>query len=121
MASNGLTVNALELELCEQTMIQQAAAFGGITENFTQGPGPRIGTGTAFGTLPASAQLAGLTAQVNDAGNDQFSAADNFLRGIESALDQALQGYLSADGVSAAEAAEVGALVSHLDHMGLNG
>jgi hypothetical protein len=114
MTSKGLTVNALQLELCEQTIVQQAAQFGGVADTFTQSPR----TGSIFGSLPASARLAGLTARVNDAGNSQFSAAEKFLRGTEAALDSSLQGYLSADGVSAEQAAAAADMVRHLEEMG---
>jgi len=107
MATNGLTVNPVALVLCEQTMAQEAAQFGGIADTFTQGAAH--GIGTVFGTLPASRRLAGLTAQVNDAGNRQFGAAEKFLRGTENALEGALQTYASAEGSNALLAAETAA------------
>ena len=109
MATNGMTVNPAELVLCSQTMLQEATQFGGTADTLSQGPAYGVGTGTIFGTLPASSRLAKLTAEVNDAANGQFTAAETFLRGTEYALDAALQAYIKADGASALMAADAAA------------
>jgi hypothetical protein len=109
MTANGMTVNPAELVLCAQTMMQEAAQFGGIGDTLSHGPAYGVANGTVFGTLPASAQLAKLTAQVNDAANGQFTAAETFLRGTEYALEAALQTYIKADGTNALMAADAAA------------
>jgi hypothetical protein len=115
MAANGLTVNPAELVVCAQSMVTEAAQFGGLADSLSQGPAQRVGTGTDFGELPASARLAGLTAQVNAAASSEFSSAESFLRGTEYALDQALQNYTQADASAAAAADNVAAAIRHAD------
>ena len=114
MATSGVSLNPVALILCEQTLVQQAAQFGGTADTFTQGAAHGVGSGTVFGTLPASKRLAGLTAQVNDAGNGQFSAAEKFLRGTENALEGVLQTFASTEGSNSVLAAE--AIASRIQH-----
>jgi len=119
MATNGLTVNPAELVLCAQTMMQEAAQFGGIADTLSHGPAYGVGSGTVFGTLPESGRLASLTAQVNEAANGQFTAAETVLRGTEYALEAALQSYIKADGTSALLAADAAAAIwRHAEQMG---
>jgi hypothetical protein len=118
MGSNGFSVNPTALLVCAQTIMQEAAQFGGIADTLSSGPAYGVGTGTDFGTLPASGRLAGLTAQVNDAAKSEFNAAETYLRGTEYALDAALQTYMQADGANAAAVdAEAGEL-RHIEQMG---
>lgn len=111
MPSNGLTMRAVDLLLCARTMVQDAGRFGGIGD--TLSPGPANGSGTAFGTLPASARLAGLVGEVNSAASSQFSVAEKFLRGTELALDQAEQNVVGSDGAVAAQAAAIVGTITH--------
>jgi hypothetical protein len=114
MATNGVTLNPVALILCEQTVMQEAAQFGGVADTFSQGAAHGVGSGTVFGTLPASKRIAGLTAQVSDAGNGQFSAAEKFLRGMENALEGVLQVFASTEGSNSVLAAE--AIAGRIQH-----
>jgi hypothetical protein len=114
MATNGVSLNPVALILCEQNVVQAAAQFGGTADTFSQGAAHGVGSGTVFGSLPASRRLAGLTAQVNDAGSSQFGAAEKFLRGTENALEGVLQTFASTEGNNAVLAAE--AIAGRIQH-----
>jgi hypothetical protein len=119
MGTSGFTVNPTALIICAQTMMQEAAQFGGTADTLTQGPAYGVGNGTVFGTLPASSRLAGLTAQVNSAANGQFNAAGTYLRGMEYALEAVLQTYSSADGANAAAVESAGSILHHTETDGM--
>jgi hypothetical protein len=118
VAADGLTVNPAELVACARSMVLGASQFGGLADSLSQGPAYGVATGTDFGKLPASARLAGLTAQINDAANQEFTAAGTVLRGTEYALDQTLQNYIEADGSAAAAAMAAAAPIIHLEQEG---
>jgi hypothetical protein len=118
MGSNGFSVNPAALLICEQTMMQEAGQFGGIADTLSSGPAYGVGSGTDFGTLPASSRLAGLTAEVNDAAKSQFNAAETYLRGVEYGLDAALQTYMQADGANAAAVEGEASVLRHAEQIG---
>jgi hypothetical protein len=118
VAGDGLTVNPVELVACARSMVTEAAQFAGIAGSLSQGPAYGVATGTDFGKLPASARLAGLTAQLNEAAIDGFGAAETVLRGTEYALEQALQNYLQADGSAASAALAAAAPLIHVEQEG---
>lgn len=89
----GYAVDTGSLEACQQAITGGADLFGALANTLSQHPA----AGSYFGSLPASGQLARLTGEVNDAGRRQLAAAQTFLQGTDSALDQVLENYLGAE------------------------
>lgn len=96
----GLTADFGALDSCRRAMLDQAGQFGGISDGFC---GHDV-DGGIFGTLTGAGPLAKVCEQVDAAAGGQFSAAEQFLRGVERGLDSVRQG------VAAAEQANINAI-----------
>ena len=83
----GLMADFSALDSCQRAMLGQAGQFGGIADGFSsRDVGPAM-----FGRLPVAGSLAELAGRLDAAANDEFSAAEAFLRGVERALDTVRQ------------------------------
>jgi hypothetical protein len=88
----GFSYDSSNLEGCQRVVGSQAGQFGGISDTLSLSP-----VSSDFGSLPESAQLAKVAAEVNDTMRSQLASAQKFLQGTEVALDQVLENYLGAD------------------------
>ena len=75
--------NTEAMEQCRTTVSSQAGQFGAIGDGFSnQYANPDI-----FGKLGASGAVAGAVTAMDQAGTQEFEAAEKVLRKVETALD----------------------------------
>lgn len=97
----GVSYNTGNIEQCQQVIGGEAGQFGGISDTLSLSP-----ASSDFGSLPVSAQLGKLAAEVNDAIRSELAAAQKYLQGTETALDQVLENYLGTEQYAIYQAAQ---------------
>ncbi|WP_346129720.1 hypothetical protein [Lentzea roselyniae] len=75
--------NIEAMEQCRTTVSSQAGQFGAIGDGFSN----QYGNPDIFGKLGASGALSGAVTAMDQAGSQEFEAAEKVLRKVESALD----------------------------------
>ncbi|MEV6239988.1 hypothetical protein [Lentzea sp. NPDC051838] len=75
--------NTEAMEQCRTTVSSQAGQFGAIGDGFSN----QYGNSDIFGKLGASGSIAGAVTAMDQAGTQEFEAAEKVLRKVESALD----------------------------------
>lgn len=80
----GAKFNTEAMEQCRTTVSSQAGQFGAIGDGFSN----QYGNPDIFGKLGSSGALSGAVTAVDQAGAQEFEAAEKVLRKIESALDK---------------------------------
>ncbi|WP_146231355.1 hypothetical protein [Lentzea atacamensis] len=75
--------NTEAMEQCRTTVSSQAGQFGAIGDGFSN----QYGNPDIFGKLGASGALSGAVTAMDQAGSQEFEAAEKVLRKVESALD----------------------------------
>jgi hypothetical protein len=98
----GFTVDTSGLMACQRAIASEVSEFSGLANTLRQNQVPA----SEFGSLPSSAQLAQLTAKVNDAARSQLGAARAFLQGADDALVQTLENYMGVEQFTVASAAD---------------
>ncbi|SDF58910.1 hypothetical protein SAMN05216553_102195 [Lentzea fradiae] len=80
----GAKFNTEAMEQCRTTVSSQAGQFGAIGDGFST----QCGNPDIFGKLGSSGALSGAVAAMDQAGAQEFDAAEKVLRKVESALDK---------------------------------
>lgn len=75
--------NSEAMEQCRTTVSTQAGQFGAIGDGFSN----QYGNPDIFGKLGASGAVSGAVTAMDQAGAQEFEAAEKVLRKVESALD----------------------------------
>lgn len=75
--------NTEAMEQCRTTVSSQAGQFGAIGDGFAG----QYGNPDIFGKLGSSAAISGAVSAMDQAGTQEFEAAEKVLRKVESALD----------------------------------
>ncbi|MGW6934326.1 hypothetical protein ACWGE0_30010 [Lentzea sp. NPDC054927] len=75
--------NSEAMEQCRTTVSSQAGQFGAIGDGFSN----QYGNPDIFGKLGASGAVSGAVTAMDQAGTQEFEAAEKVLRKVESALD----------------------------------
>lgn len=75
--------NTEAMEQCRTTVSSQAGQFGAIGDGFSN----QYGNPDVFGKLGASGAVQSAVAAMDQAGAQEFEAAEKVLRKVESALD----------------------------------
>lgn len=75
--------NTEAMEQCRTTVSSQAGQFGAIGDGFSN----QYGNPDIFGKLGASGAISGAVTALDQAGTQEFEAAEKVLRKVESALD----------------------------------
>jgi hypothetical protein len=76
--------NVEAMEQCRTTVSSQAGQFGAIGDGFSN----QYGNSDIFGKLGSSGAISGAVTALDQAGVQEFEAAENVLRKVESALDK---------------------------------
>ena len=79
----GAKFNNEAMEQCRTTVSSQAGQFGAIGDGFSN----QYGNPDIFGKLGASGAISGAVTALDQAGSQEFEAAEKVLRKVESALD----------------------------------
>ena len=75
--------NTEAMEQCRTTVSSQAGQFGAIGDGFSN----QYGNPDIFGKLGASGAVQGAVTAMDQAGTQEFEAAEKVLRKVETALD----------------------------------
>ncbi|MET9628253.1 hypothetical protein ABZX92_12395 [Lentzea sp. NPDC006480] len=75
--------NTEAMEQCRTTVSSQAGQFGAIGDGFSN----QYGNPDIFGKLGASGAVSGAVTAMDQAGTQEFEAAEKLLRKVETALD----------------------------------
>ncbi|WP_439662198.1 hypothetical protein ACSHWB_12495 [Lentzea sp. HUAS TT2] len=76
-------LNQEAMEQCRTTVSSQAGQFGAIGDGFSG----QYGNPDIFGKLGSSGAISGAVSAMDQAGAQEFEAAEKVLRKVESALD----------------------------------